>query len=297
VLLVGGSLEVVKQMLADLISECSQVGLEVHLGKTKIMSNGKDKDAEVRQVLVQGNRIEVLAPGGSTLYLGRDLSLTSTVDTEIAHRMSRAWAKFSVYKQELTNKGYSLFDRLRLFNAVVTPSALYGSGSWAMTQSRAQKLRSTQRKMLRTILGRGRRREETTEETSSSDHSTAPSEEEDKLESWTAWIQRTTHEAVDAMNKVGVPDWAEEQQRRKWRWCGHALRRLDGRWTRKVVMWMPEDGARGRGHPCARWEDDIIAFVSAVVDNPAQWDQISQMAADREGWTMLEKEYCKFTPI
>jgi len=59
---------------------------------------------------------------------------------------------------------------------------------------------------------------------------TASSHDSDKLESWVDWIQRVTEEALAAMTRAGVPDWIEEQQRRKWRWAGHVCRRDDGRW-------------------------------------------------------------------
>ena len=51
------------------------------------------------------------------MYLGRLLSLWDAHDTEIDHRRRRAQASFGTLKKELTDKGYSLFQRLRLFNS------------------------------------------------------------------------------------------------------------------------------------------------------------------------------------
>ena len=61
-------------------------------------------------------------------------------------------------------------------------------------------------------------------------------EEEDKMESWIDWKQRVTREAVIAMDRAGIPDWVQEQRRRKWRWVGHVARRDDGRWTRWMAL-------------------------------------------------------------
>ena len=47
--------------------------------------------------------------------------------------------------------------RLKLFNAVVTPTFLYGSGAWTLRKEAEVKIRSAQRRMLRWILGAGRR--------------------------------------------------------------------------------------------------------------------------------------------
>ena len=154
------------------------------------------------------------------------------------------WIKtFAVFRNELTNKKYPLYQRMRLFNAVITPTVLYGSGSWVMTKTREQKLRSTQRKMLRSILGKGRAVLQTdSSDTTSSGDSSASSHSEDKLESWVEWVQRVTEEAETVMKKVGVPDWVEEHYRRKWKWCGHVCRREDGRWCCKVLAFSPTAG-------------------------------------------------------
>ena len=94
-------------------------------------------------------RIEVLGPEASAMYLGRALSLTDTHGVELANRINKAWAKFGVWKQELTDREVPLQLRLKLFQAVITPTVLYGSGSWVMTDARQAVLQSAQLKMLR----------------------------------------------------------------------------------------------------------------------------------------------------
>ena len=129
VMVFATSLPEARDMLADLMKEAGEVGLEVHLGKTSFLSNGIDVNKEVRSIEVCGSRVEVLEAGASTMYLGRALAFQDSDENELKHRLKRAWAKFGVYRNELTNKRYSLFDRMKLFNAVVTPTVLYGSGS------------------------------------------------------------------------------------------------------------------------------------------------------------------------
>ena len=296
VMLFGESLSQAKGMLEDLVREAGEVGLEVHLGKTYVLSNGADSDREVRHIDVGRNRVEVLEAGKTTMYLGRALSLKNGEDSELRHRLSRAWAKFGAYRSELTNKKYSLFDRMRLFNAVVTPSVLYGCGSWAITQARATQLRSTQRKMLRAILGKGRLpivRPETSD-ASSSNGSISTIMEEELQESWVSWIHRTTEEAIDIMGKVGMRDWPEEQVRRKWRWCGHTLRNEDGRWSTKAAAWVPDRGQRGPGHPHTRWSDDTTSFMTLAVGDEMRMEECYKIAASRGVWARLEADYAAF---
>ena len=135
----------------------------------------------------------------------------------------------------VTSKKYNLEQRLKLFKAVVQPSLLYGCCCWTLT------LKTTQRKMMRTILGVKRRITRNT------------------LESWIDWMIRATHEGDAAMRQFNVPDWVEEVHRRKFRWAGHVSRRHDGRWTREVLTWMTE-GSRARGRPVTRWADSINQF-------------------------------------
>ena len=82
------------------------------------------------------------------------------------------------YKSELTTKHYSLSDRLRLFESVVTPTVLYGSETWTLTAEMSRLLRTTQRRMLRMVLGQGRRRRERTSERQEDDHYSDGSGEE-----------------------------------------------------------------------------------------------------------------------
>ena len=77
------------------------------------------------------------------------------------------------------------------------------------------------------------------------------------LETWVQWKQRTTREALEIMDKLKIPDWADEQRRRLWRWAGHTARRQDGRWSRQAIFWTP-DGTRNRGRPKKRWEDPLV---------------------------------------
>ena len=230
------------------------------------------------------------------MYLGRALNLRTTHDTELNHRISKVCAKFGVFRKELTDKHYSLRDRLRLFNAVVTPCILYGCSSWVMTVTRERKLRAAQRKMLRAILGKGRAVIEHFDGSSTeSQQSTATHDGED-LEPWVSWIQRVTHEALESMSLAGVPEWVDERRRRKWRWCGHVCRRHDGRWTSKVLRWEPHNGSRNRGHPFGRWFDDVGGFFQMLSQSPEQsnYSECAAFAQSREVWSQLETDYLNY---
>jgi len=226
-------------MLADVATQAAKVGLELHPEKTKIMHNNIGYGSKVCKTEIEGMSIEVLGNTASAMYLGRALSLSDTHDVELKHRMKKAWAKFWIWKQELTDRDVPLRLRLKLFQSVITPTALYGCSSWVMTGAREAELQTTQMKMLRSMLGRRRRN--------------LPDGE---LETWVDWIKHTTADARAAMEAHGVRHWVVLQQCKVKNWAGELEAMSTDRWTKRVLSWQP-DGCRSRGHPRARWSDQL----------------------------------------
>eukprot|EP00973_Karenia_brevis_P072582 10082551-Karenia_brevis.AAC.1 len=311
VLLVATSRRQLNSMIHDLASASKQVGLSLHMGKTKILTNVINADRS--RMKVARETIEVLPYDRGTKYLGRYLSLdASHHDRELDHRIQVACGKFAQWRHELCSKHYSFRNRLRLFNSIITPTILFGCKSWIMTADRERKLRSTQRRMLRNMAGTGRRRttisnnegeyEEvsvhsgtrdspTDESSNTTALSTEQSEEEDELESYTDWIKRATRLAEDQLRKAGLEDWVLLQRRWKMRWAGHTARRSDGRWAKQVLTWTPVGGHRRPGHPLKRWQDSIDGFIGRQFDAPkGLWMTYAQ---DRSVWNSLEIEFIK----
>eukprot|EP00973_Karenia_brevis_P022706 3125287-Karenia_brevis.AAC.1 len=149
-------------MLSDLQRESSKHGLELHPSKTKILSNLQKRRGSQRQghIIVDGMEIEILPYSGFTKYLGRKFTFDDQSKVELQQRLAAAWGKFNVYRQELTSKTYPLKERLRLFDATITATVLYGSASWTLTQDSEMLLERTQRRMLRLIIGTTRRQKQ-----------------------------------------------------------------------------------------------------------------------------------------
>ena len=157
-------------------------GLKVHLGKTNILSNDPDNNGGTLKLST--GVVDIIPYSGSAVYLGKTLSLGQLHGAEVEARVSKAWRKFFTLKADLCGKHASLKSRLKLFNATVTPTVLYGSGSWTMTADGEKLLRTIQRRMLRWMLGSFWKppvdQEDTTEsETDSDSEYDEPSEVED----------------------------------------------------------------------------------------------------------------------
>ena len=240
-LLIGRSRAQVRHMLEDLAKEAAKVGLTLHMGKTKILSSRSERRGCLAQqhVDVLGEKVEVLPGTEGTLYLGRMLDFSNFHDAEIDHRISRGWAAFGKFKHELCCKHYPLKQRLKLFDATVSATVLYGSGAWTMTKDREQRLRTSMRRMMRKMLGCPRRL----------------LDDGQMGETWVEWIVRATHRVENVMRSLGIHGWVEGQQFRKQQLGKRIQRSTDSRWSKRLLQWQPDGGFRSVGRPCARWLD------------------------------------------
>ena len=205
--------------------------------------------------------IEILPPDGSVRYLGILLSFNNQLDMEIDHRIRVAWCKFAKYRQELTNKHYDLRNRLKLFDSVITPSFLYCASTWTMTAARESKVTRVQRRMLRMMVRVRRLVLDDTSGSSGSDiDGESASSDDANLEPYVAWLIRSTAVTEQHRLVAGVEEWGLAQRRRYWRWAGHVARCSDGRWTQRLLSWIPHNGYRMQGRPVKRWTDDLEQF-------------------------------------
>ena len=203
----------------------------------------------------------------SEKYLGRKLSFNDTHETELANRIAAGWAAFHKNKSELCSKSYKLEDRVKLFNAVVTPVVLYGAGAWALKQSMEKRLRTAWRRMLRYVFRIHRR-------SASSDGNE---------ETWVEFVRASAHRVDRLAETHGLENWIHAYRRKKWRLAGRLARQVDGRWSTTLLDWRPCIGAgRYPGRPRTRWADSLDKFVGG------DWPNI---ACDAQLWGILEEGY------
>ena len=147
----------------------------------------------------------------------------------------------------------------RLLEAVVTPVALYGCSSWTQTSSMERQLRTTKRRMLRTMSCSRRRPDET----------------------WVEHIQRTTVEVESRMAHLNFNCWVLAYRRLKWRFMGKTVKMTDGRWSRRLLDWQPYfrcSPCRSVGRPLTRWHHCFIKMVGG------DWQSVAQS----DSWNLLE---------
>jgi hypothetical protein len=274
ILLIGRTLPQIRSMLSDVAREASKVGLELHAGKTKIIHNGIGYGSGVTKTRCGDMDIEVLDCESHAMYLGRALRMTDLHDEELKNRIGKAWAKFGVYRNELTDRNITLGHRLRLFDAVITPTILYGCGSWVMTTERRRRIRSTQRRMLRMITSSGRKY----------------MDEGGRVEDYIEWVQRATRDVERLMDKYCINDWINLQRQRMWQWAGKVARATDGRWSHEVLHWELL-GTRRLGRPRARWTDELLLFLQQKLGKNVEGAEWVKHARNVALWSSWQAEF------
>ena len=308
VLVVGSSLKQVTEMLLLLKTETEKCGLELHPEKTKFLSSTNRQNRPRNKYTHVGDmRIEILARTGALKYLGRQITFEDAQRVELSNRIRGAWSKFMEYKNELTKKTYALSDRLRLFDSVVSPTVLYGSETWTLTKDMERALKTTQRRMLRAILGQGRRRIQVqTEQTTT--QGTADSEEEevedppeedsrDELEPWVEWIKRVTHNVESSLKRLKIKTWVEKTKKRKWRFAANLYSGGgEQKWSHVALEWSPPihhdtirpTARRNPTRPNLRWTDELHNFVKNNLRPERCWNEV---CSDPNFWKKCEDQF------
>ena len=186
--------------------------------------------------------MEVVRANESHVYLGNALpgDLTKRGRKILNNRLRCAWAKFNIFRKALTDKHVNLRLRLKLFDSVVTPSAVYGLSVAPLTTTDLELLAISRRKMLRSMVGFVKHADD----------------------SW-ADMYRCLRERLDAaLTATRVRDWNEEVKLAKEKLKMGVATSTASSLTARAVNWHPPAVVdtklehlphRSRGRPFTRW--------------------------------------------
>ena len=148
VLLFATSKEQLQNFMYDFKESTETVGLRIHPGKTKVLSNQSSLSLDSKKEMKTDDiKIETLTRSESVRYLGQLNTFQQQETTEIKNRIRAAWATFHKYGQEQTAKNNPPRHRLRLFYAAITPTTRHATGTRAPTKEHEGVVQSAQRKM------------------------------------------------------------------------------------------------------------------------------------------------------
>ena len=149
------------------------------------------------------------------------LNDTGGVEQAVAARVWAAWMKFRELGEILCTRGASLRMKGVVYKACVRSILTYGAETWAMKAGVFQRLRATERRMLRMICG--------------------------------VMLTDLIESTVTASG-VGVDDLEEHLRQRRLRWFGYIARR-DEEVEIKKVFELKIERRRKRRRPVKRWID------------------------------------------
>ena len=131
--------ETTKQMekhLNNLNSESMKVGLKIHKGKTKYMTNHADSE----DILIGQQKIEKVT---EFKYLGQTTHLTDTTKEEIYARIRAAWSCFGTNKEILLDKQLPIsLKKKQVMDQCILPTMTYGCQTWSLNKQMTNKLRN-----------------------------------------------------------------------------------------------------------------------------------------------------------
>ena len=290
VALIATSAKQLQMMIHDLKEATAKRGLKIHSGKTKVLTNAWAVTGTrvPSNIVVDGEQYSVLGHDESTKYLGRKVCYNDPNEVEFSNRVAVAWGAFSKHKEELTDRRYWLKDRLKLFDAVVTSTLLYGCETWTLKADQQRRLQVLQRKMLRMVMNAKRRTLQ-----SSSDNGSVHTETSDddsaasQLEPWPDFLKRTAHWVDQQLEREGLCQWVVQWRRRKWKWAGELMEGKIDKWSSRATLWQPllhSSSAQGRkqARPKKRWEQEFADYVEKIF--PETGKRWQDLAKDSKWW-------------
>ena len=249
VVLIADNFADIKDMVQELQQATSQIGLHINYSKTKMMTNMVLSE----QVEAEGKQIQLV---DKYIYLGHEVKLSrDNQTTELSRRISLGWAAYGKLR-DIFKTDISITLKRKAFNQCVLPVLTYGAETLTLTKASRMKLRRTQRKMERSMLGVSLR-------------------------------DRIRNDEIRRRTKV--EDIIECITKSKWRWAGHIARLQDGRWTKRILEWRPRMDRRSRGRPPTRWTDDLKRICTnwmQTAQNRKEWKRLEEAYVQQ--WTREE---------
>jgi hypothetical protein len=263
------------EMLELLVVELNRVGLQLNTSKTKLFTTSYLQHP--LYIDGCGDLLAVLWGEEKHKYLGRTISghLKRRGLVELQHRIQIGWMTFHKYKCILTNKHIALKLRLQLFDAVVSPTILFGLATLPLTKSDYHTVDKLQRKMLRLIVGWIRH----------------------DGEDWSDTMSRMNRRIAFAMTIWECKPWSWQIFSKQFRVATKIFDQQNS-WAAATSTWTPTnewqqnfstEPKRRQGRPSKRWDDNLEKFAMNYFR--MSWGTAARI---RPEWQFFEQVYVQF---
>ena len=198
---------------------------------------------------------------GALVVLGQEISFKQDSMHSFQHRLRQAWKTAHANAILLRSTTMSHGARIRLLQALVKPSLLYGAETWKLTPALLAKIIGTERAFSRWCL-RLTNRTNTT------------GEEERDIATWVQWQTDSARKVAKTTHKQHIERWHVTALRLHWKWAGKAARNKDTLNHSAATLHI---SPTGRGRPQAHWAQLLRQFsIKELLGEPNSWEQLAE---------------------
>ena len=240
--------EALQRLIDCFAHACDEFGLTISLRKTDIM--GQDVSS-IPCISIGDHTLEVVE---DFTYLGSTISSNLSLDTELNTRIGKAaTAMARLTKRVWSNTMLTINTKMRVYQACVLSTLLYGSESWTLYTRQEGRLNAFHLRCLRKILG-------------------------------ITWQDRVPNK--DVLARAKIPSMFALLSQRRLRWLGHVVHMQDGRIPKDILYGELATGTRQTGRPFLRFKDVCKRDLKLGNIHPAD---LESTAADRDTWWLTVK--------
>lgn len=221
-------------------------GMTINIDKTKVMHVTKqDNEEEEVDIQIDGKHIQTVQ---TYEYLGVLINKDGRIDQEIKHRISKGnRTYYQINNTLIGKKEISIKAKMHLYKTIYTPTLLYSSETWTMTDKQKSKITTAEMRYLRRVVGKTRR-------------------------------DRVRNRSI--RDDLELAPLVEDIKIKQLQWYGHLVRMSNERYPKKIFE-MRCDGRRDRGRPRRKWEDNIY---ESAREKGQTLTQIRTLARDRQSF-------------
>ena len=246
--LAAHSEESLQRLNDQLAHACKEFGLTISLKKTNIM--GQDVSS-IPCISIGDHTLEVVE---DFAYLGSTISSNLSLDAELSTRIGKAaTAMARLTKRVWSNAMLSTNTKMRIYEACVVSTLLYGSESWTLYSRQERRLKTFHIRCLRKVLG-------------------------------IVWQDHVTNK--DVLAKANIPTMFGLLSLRRLRWLGHVTGMQDGRIPKDILHGELKTGTRPTGRLHLRFKDVCKRDIKPSSINPTNH---KSTATDRDSWSFKVK--------
>ena len=250
--LTSHSEEALQRLISRFADACKEFSLTISLKKTNIM--GQDV-ITTPTITIGDHTLEVVE---KFTYLGSTISSNLSLDAELNVRIGKAaTAMARLAKRVWDNTMLTLNTKMRVYQACVLSTLLYGSESWTLYSHQERRLNAFHMRNLRRLLG-------------------------------ITWQDRVTNASV--LSQAGMPSMFAILTQRRLRWLGHVCRMEDGRIPKDILYGELASGTRPTGRPTLRYKDACKRDLKTCGIQPAD---LETETSNRTAWRAKVKDGVK----